>query len=211
MFIQHSQKTIYEKLIDYLQVTLLFILSSILTLFIGTGAALSATFITVYKMQTDIVDTSIYQTYKQQFKLTFLSSTYTFLGSVLLFGGAGYFIVYRLPADYPMRFPLGVLTAVYGALFMQYAFPIISVFKHSGPLHLIKNTLLLMHLHPLTSLSLLINALTFYALVFMVHPVLTIPAFLLVFYVQGNVFRPIIKIYVARLSGKEETEETIEE
>jgi len=210
MFIQHSQKTIYEKLVDYLLVTLLFLAFSAVTLFIGTGAALSATFITVYKMQTDIVEESIFYTFKKQLKLTLLPSIFTFVGIALIFGGGVFLILEYIPTEYTMRLPLLIIGLVYGALFLQYAFPIVSVFKHKGPFHLIKNTLLLMHLHPIASLLLLFNALTFYAIVFVIHPVLIYLALMFVFYMQGRIFKPLLKLYVERIAEKEDKEPIIE-
>jgi len=210
MFIQHSQKTTYEKVVDYLWVTLIFLGVSVATLFIGTGAALSAAFITVYKMQTDIVEESILNTFKKQLKLTFIPSVLTFIGIMVIFGGGLYITLTIIPDDYPLRLVLLILVLVYGALFLQYAFPIVSVFKHSGPVHLIKNTLLLMHLHPITSFLLLMNALTFYVMVFILHPILIYLAFMFVFYMQGKIFQPILKIYVKRIAEKEDKAPIIE-
>jgi len=208
MYKQNKDKGFYDKAIDYITIALFWLLASVVGLFFTTGSALSAAFMTAYKMQSNTIEDSLFATYKEFFYKTLIPGTFTFLG-VLAASVGLYFLA--LPAfgnENTLLIVLFYILLAYVLLFVVYAFPIQAIFKHRNPLHLLKNTMLIAHIHPLVSFKQLVNVSVFYILVVVVHPVLLIFALALFFAMQAFQLKPIMDMYIEKISNKEKSENT---
>ncbi len=199
MFKQHSEKSTYDQIIDYIAIGVLVIGTSLMGLFLTMGASLTAAFMTVYKIHGETMEDSLTTTYWHHFKRTFWSANLTFLGVIGASVALYFLAVFAFAEQAAFLIVLFYIGVAYLVVFIQIAFAMIGIFKHKNPLHLIKNALLLIHIHPVVSFKLLINASVFYLLTVVAHWVLIPFALAIYFHLQGRFLKPTMDFYINRI------------
>jgi len=199
----NKSTNIYERIIEYVFIMFLFAVYSVFGLFLTTGAAFSAGFMSARERQKNETDAPTHVIFHKQFMDSFKPATFTWVTMVLL--GLGIVQLYAWafdPSSVP-RLIVFYVALLYWTLFHLYIYPLHSVFKHRGPLHVIKNTMLIIHLHPKVLFKMLVIASIMFLLIETIHPVLTPVALTLYFYLQARWLSPTFDFYIERVKARE--------
>jgi len=159
----------YRALTDVIFLSLLVFFTSVLGLFITTGASLTAGFNVMFKIHDQNRATYIFKEFKESFLKNFVKSTVTWLITVVV--GIGLFFAFNYANN---TGSIVLLVSVYAAtiellLFISYYFAINAVFESPTYRQNIKNTVLMMHGHFTVSLRLLGTIVVIGYLILYVH------------------------------------------
>lgn len=195
-------KGFYVYALNYVGLAFIWFAVLFFGIFLSFGVATSAAFYTSNRLRDPDATVPIVKTTLRGMKRTWMPATALFCMTVLL-GGGLLFIHMYLWQNEPFGF-MNVavfVSALYLLFFNLYGYPIIATFNHSGPLHFIKNTLLMIHLHPLVSLKLLGSFLCIIALVYWVHFSTIIIGMGFFFFLQAFHLGPLFDSYLKSIKS----------
>ena len=194
----------YERMIEHVFIMALFAVYSVFGLLITTGAALSAGFATARSLKSDPPEAPTHVMFHRHFMETFKPSTIAWAIMVAIGLGITQLYFWAFDPAVSWRLVIFYILLFYWVIFMLYIFPVNSVFKHRSILHALKNTTLIIHLHPLVLARMLIIASVVFLLVDGVHAILTPVAITLYFYLQARWLSPTFDFYIKRLRAQTE-------
>ncbi|TVP93890.1 MAG: hypothetical protein EA374_08310 [Acholeplasmatales bacterium] len=189
----------FGQMTNYVAVGLLWLATSALSLFILTGAAMTAAHKTARMLADRDKSVKITQTFVRSLRHEGLVSTAIFLGSLLL--TVGLFFAYNAAVnthqDWVVVFV--IISAVELAVFNLYVYPLVATFEHPSFIVLLKNTVLFAHRHLFTTLKLIGTVTVFVWLIVRVHPSLFILALSLYFWMATVHLETVFSPYISAL------------
>ena len=140
-------KDFYRKAMDVVFVNFLWIITSLLGVFLTLGAATAAMFRVIYKIINYDEPTSVLKEFITGFKENFKIGTIVWLILVILAIPLYFMYIYSLQNGIDFLFVIGIVCAYQWLLFFIYFFPTLSLFKTENNFKLIKNVFLLQNIN----------------------------------------------------------------
>ena len=189
---------------DVMLLSMLVFFTSILGLFITTGASLTAGFDVMFKLHDQNRATYVFKEFKDSFSKNFMQSTITFLVISLI--GVGLFFAFNYATNTSNTV---LLVSVYVALielalFVSFYFPILAIFESPSYFQTIKNAVIMLHGHIKVSVRMLGTIVVIVYLVFNVHSLflfLGIPIYL---YFNTFIIKNTFQIYIDKIRGEQD-------
>jgi len=200
-------KDAYVNTMNYVALAIIWLLFSMAGLLITAGASLSAVFYVAFRVKEDARHTPLVKTFLTHLKKTIIPATIAYL-LIALFAAGLFFIHNYAAAEEATLVRYAVyFSGFYLVVFSLYVFPVLGLFNHKNPLHLIRNILIMAHIHPFLTFRLLGTLALLYLVVFLIHPVLFLPAFALYLFLQTSHMKPVFDIYIEKLKEDSPDEE----
>ena len=198
-------KDFYKKAMDVVFVNFLWILTSLIGVFLTLGAATSAMFSVMFKIINTDEPTSVWKEYWKSFKDNFVFSTVVWLILVILALPVYFMYIYSLNNAVDLLVIVAIAGAYQLIIFFVYFFPTVSVFKTDSYWQMLKNVLIMANKNLWINFKVLGSIAAVIILVLYVHISFLVIAvgiygFLVAFHLK-KVFRPYL----------EQFEDTIEE
>ncbi len=165
-------KHAFSQFMSYVGLSILLFMGTLLSLLLGGGALLAASYHTSFKLYVDEEPVPLIPTLIKGLKKTWGYASVIYGLSILL--AVGLFFVFNYAGNVDetwVRYAVA-FSVVYLVLFNLYVYALHAIFEHTSIIHLIKNTLLFMHIHAWTSFKLLGTVVLFVMIIIFIHPVM---------------------------------------
>lgn len=193
----------YKKAMDIVFVNFLWILTSLLGIFITLGAATTAMFKVIYKIINTKEPTSVFKEFYKSFKENFWFSTLVWLVLVALAAPLYFMYITALNNANDILLVLSIVGAYQLLIFFIYFFPINSLFKTEKNLTMIRNTLLMANTNLWTNLKVIGSLAFVIILVLFVHPAFLVVAIGIYGYLVSFHLRKLLSPYYQRFDNNE--------
>jgi|AntAceMinimDraft_17_1070374.scaffolds.fasta_scaffold09493_4 uncharacterized membrane protein YesL len=202
-------KDFYKKAMDVVFVNFLWIITSLLGIFLTLGAATSAMFSVMFKIINTDEPTSVLKEYWKSFKENFWFSTLVWLILVILAIPIYFMYIYSLNKGLDLLVILALVGAYQIIIFFIYFFPTLALFKTESKGQMLKNVLIMANKNLWTNFKVLGSLVFVIILVLYVHISFLVIAvgiygFLVAFHLM-KIFRP----YLAQFEQNIEKEEIL--
>lgn len=178
----------------------LILITSILTLGLGTLSALSAAYKALFRrLKTEGDETNRVQTFISDMKKTLPESLVVWL-FVLALGALGSFLVISSEVT---TIIIGVILLIESLIIVFYGAAGLALFNYKRIIFVFKTALLMGHLHVLTTAKLFAGILFSAAFMYLLHPFIILITFPFVLFVSAHAFYPVFKIYITRIEADE--------
>ncbi|MBI9009921.1 MAG: DUF624 domain-containing protein [Tenericutes bacterium] len=190
-------KDFYKKAMDVVFVNFLWLITSLLGVFLTLGAATSAMFCVMFKIINTDESTSVLKEYWKSFKENFWFSTLVWLLLVILAVPIYFMYIYSLNNGLDILVIIAVIGAYQLIIFFIYFFPTLALFKTESRWQMIKSVLIMANKNLWTNFKVLGSLVFVIILVLYVHISFLVVAvgiygFLVAFHLK-EVFRPYLK------------------
>lgn len=190
-------KNLYKKSMDVIYANFLWILLSLLGIFLTLGSSTKALFKVIFQIMRYDEPTSVFEEFKNSFKDDFVFTTIVWL-ILAVFGVSIYLMyIYALSNAEDFLLMIAIFASYQWLLFFIYFFPMVAIFKTDKPLTMIKNVLLMANINLWTNIKVIGSLAAVILCVIFIHPVFLIIAiglygFLVTFHLKKQ-FEPYIK------------------
>ncbi len=185
---------------DTLVLYALILITSILTLGLGTLAALSAAYKALFRrLRTQGDETRRIETFIRDMKKTLPESLVVWL-VVIALGLLGGLLVNS--GETP-TIVLGILVVIESLIIVFYGAAGLALFNYKRIIFVFKTALLMGHLHILTTAKLFAGLIFSAAFMYLVSPFILLITFPIIMFVSAHAFYPVFKIYINRIEADE--------
>jgi len=190
-------KDFYKKTMDVVFANFLWIITSLIGIFLTLGAATSALFRVLFKIITYDEPTSVLHEFKEGLKENFWFASIVWLILVILGIPLYFMYIYSLNNGVDILVVIAIFGAYEWILFFIYFFPTLAVFKTKNKIQMIKNVIYLANKNLWTNTKVLGSLMFVFILVIYVHISFLVIAigiygFLVAFHLK-TVFKPYIE------------------
>jgi uncharacterized membrane protein YesL len=192
---------------DVIFANFLWILTSLIGIFLTLGAATTAMFKVIFQMMRYDEPTSVFEEFKKSFKNNFIFSTVVWI-TLIIFGLAIYLMyIFALNNQATLLLIIAIVGAYQWIVFFIYFFPMLAIFKTDKPIAMIKNVLIMSNISIWTNIKVIGSLAFVFLLVVFVHPVFLIIAIGLYGYLVSFHLIKRFKPYINQFENQEKKEE----
>ncbi len=196
--------SVLDLILDTFMLSVIWFLSTLLTLGFGLGPATSAVYKVLFRMfRYGERPESIFHQFKEDFKSTLPNSVFMTFLLLFLLGVSLY--LSTLTTDLSLTIPLYVL-AFESIIVLIYVFPALAVFKFENMKHAFKTTVLMANFHALTTFPALALLIILVGAVYFV-PYIWIVPLIAYFILSAKVFHKRFMVYIRRIEKADAEEE----
>lgn len=187
---------------------LLILASTLLTLGIGTMAALSASYKALFRrLETEGDETDRVNTFIRDMKQTLPESVIVWLVLVLVSIAS----VFMFTTGETTTIIIGVVLVIESLIVLFYGAAGLALFNYKRVIFVFKTALLMGHLHMLTSAKLFAGLIFTAAFSYLLNPFIILLVFPFILYVSAHAFYPVFRIYIKRIEADESVKQTRDE
>jgi uncharacterized membrane protein YesL len=201
-------KTFYKKSMDVVFVNFLWIITSLIGIFLTLGASTTALFKVIFQIIRYDEPTSVWDEFKKSFKENFVFSTIVWL--ILVVFGTSIYLLYinALSHNNDILLVLAVVGIYQWVIFFIYFFPVNALFKTDKPLTMIKNVMIMSNTNIWINIKVIGSFALVFILVVFIHPSFLVIAiglygFLVSFHLRKR-FEPYLEQFEKNIETEEE-------
>ncbi|GEM_PF-4734740 len=193
----------YTIFILHVGVSMLWLMVSLFSLLLLTGAATTAAHALCFKIQADEEPVDLFKDFFRAMKKDLIPASIVYLLSMLFSGML--FMTYNYASNTGETFIVFtvIISAAYLVAFNLHVYPLMAVFKHERFTGLIKNVVLFMHIHLFTTFKLAGTLALFALIIFFIHPALFIPGLSVYLLINTLHLRSIYQPYIDKLKEED--------